>query len=75
MGKVNEGRNWYERGIKECGSTEGGVVLWISVARLEEKAGRVGKARSLLELGRLKNKGEPRLWLESARMERRVGGK
>ncbi|GMH51686.1 hypothetical protein TrRE_jg11345, partial [Triparma retinervis] len=72
-GREEEGRKWYERGIKECGGGEGGVILWIGVARLEERLGRIGKARSLLELGRLKNKGSDRLWLESARLERRIG--
>ncbi|GMI33913.1 hypothetical protein TrCOL_g13240 [Triparma columacea] len=72
-GREEDGRSWYERGIKECGGGPGGVILWIGVARLEERLGRIGKARSLLELGRLKNKGSDRLWLESARLERRIG--
>ena len=35
----------------------------------------VNKARSLLEVGRLKNVNAPRLWLEAVRLERRAGNR
>ena len=35
----------------------------------------VSKARSLLEVGRLKNVNAPRLWLEAVRLERRAGNR
>jgi len=49
------------------------VPLWRSAARLEEQAGATGKARALLEQGRLKNLASPELWLAAVRTEQRAG--
>jgi pre-mRNA-processing factor 6 len=75
-------RKLYQRGIEQCPND---IVLWTLASRLEERAYTfdtenatkpgVGatKARSLLELARLKNPGNPELWLETVRLERRAG--
>ena len=47
------------------------VPLWRSAARLEEKAGAVGKARAVLEQARLKNPKQDELWLAAVRTEQR----
>ncbi|GMH95881.1 hypothetical protein TrST_g3399 [Triparma strigata] len=68
---VSNARKWFQKGL--VASENKSVVLWILAARLEEGAGGAGssKARSLLELGRLKNRANEELWLESIRLERR----
>ena len=80
---LKRARDYYQRGIKSCPTS---ITLWILASRLEEKAlsyvngngngtgSGVGftKARSLLELARLKNKKNPELWLEAIRLERRA---
>jgi pre-mRNA-processing factor 6 len=81
---LDKARKFYQRGLQTCPNN---AVLWISACRLEERASTfdgngntdskagVGltKARSLLELARLKNPKTPELWLEAIRMERRAG--
>jgi pre-mRNA-processing factor 6 len=47
--------------------------LWILSSRVEEKAGQLIKARSLLEKARQRNPGVPELWLEAIRVENRAG--
>ena len=72
-------RKFYQRGLQSCPSDS--VTLWILASRLEEQAGEfdsslrggVTKARSLLELSRLKNPKNPELWVEAIRLERRAG--
>mmetsp|Transcript_20137 Transcript_20137/g.34277 ORF Transcript_20137/g.34277 Transcript_20137/m.34277 type:complete len:213 (-) Transcript_20137:33-671(-) len=49
--------------------------MWLCSARLEEESGLEGKARSILEVGRLKNTQAPRLWLEAVRLERRANNR
>lgn len=49
------------------------VPLWVSAARLEERAGNPAKARALLEQARLKNPKTPALWLAAVRAEMRGG--
>ena len=49
------------------------VPLWRSSARLEERAGAVGKARAILEQARLKNPHQDELWLAAVRTEQRSG--
>ena len=58
----------YNNGIRRC---MGSVPLWRSAARLEEKAGAVGKARAVLEQARLKNPKQDELWLAAVRTEQR----
>ena len=79
---LEKARKVYQAGLTECPNS---IVLWILASRLEEsahtflgnettKAGvGVTKARSLLELARLKNPKTPELWLEAVRLERRNG--
>ncbi len=50
----------------------GSIPLWRSSARLEEKAGAVGKARAILEQARLKNPHQDELWLAAVRTEQRA---
>ena len=72
-------RKFYQRGLQSCPNDS--VTLWILASRLEEQAGEfdsslrggVTKARSLLELSRLKNPKNPELWVEAIRLERRAG--
>ena len=80
---LDRARTFYQRGLQGCPND---AVLWILASRLEERAhtfdgnggsskagAGVTKARSLLELARLKNPKNPELWLEAVRMERRSG--
>lgn len=78
---LDRARKFYQRGLQDCPNN---AVLWILASKLEERAHTlvnddskagigVTKARSLLELARLKNPKTPELWLEAIRMERRAG--
>jgi PRP1 splicing factor, N-terminal. len=82
---LDRARFFFEKGLKNCPNS---FVLWILSSRLEERAPSllsnnnnnnsstgVGftKARSLLELARLKNPKCPELWIEAIRLERRAG--
>nr|CCA14044.1 hypothetical protein SORBIDRAFT_08g016670 [Albugo laibachii Nc14] len=65
-----EAKQKYRSGIQHCPKS---IRLWILSSRLEEKMTGVTKARSVLELARLKNPKNDMLWLESIRLEARVG--
>jgi pre-mRNA-processing factor 6 len=76
---LDRARKVYQEGIEQCPDN---VTLWILASQLEEqahtfadqdsKAGAgVTKARSLLELARLKVPKNDELWLEAVRLERR----
>ena len=82
---LERARKFYQRGLEHCPDS---TVLWILASRLEERASNFldaeqqqqqtaksgsTKARSLLELARLKNPKIPDLWLEAVRLERRSG--
>ncbi|WVQ82167.1 hypothetical protein IAT38_004295 [Cryptococcus sp. DSM 104549] len=60
----------YTQGCRACQKS---VPLWILSARLEEKGGRVIKARSVLERARLFNPKNDALWAESVKVEERAG--
>lgn len=49
--------------------------MWLLLSRLEERAGHLIKARSILEKARLRNKHSPELWLEAVRIENKAGMK
>ncbi|KAL3782295.1 hypothetical protein ACHAW5_010597 [Stephanodiscus triporus] len=76
---LDRARKFYQRGLQHCTYS---VVLWNLASQLEEQVAEYGagssnagvtKARSLLELARLKNAKNPELWLSSIRLERRAG--
>ncbi|KAI9239640.1 MAG: PRP1 splicing factor, N-terminal-domain-containing protein [Podila humilis] len=67
-GDNQKARENYVKALKSCPKS---VPLWILYARLEDKAGLLVKARSLLERGRILNPKTPELWLESVRIELR----
>lgn len=80
---LDKARRFFQKGLQNCPTS---VVLWILASQLEERAhtfdpvngsskasAGVTKARSLLELARLKNQKNPELWLEAIRLERRAG--
>ena len=76
---LDPARKFYQRGLQHCTDS---FVLWSLASRLEEQVAEYGagssnagvtKARSLLELARLKNAKNPALWLSSIRLERRAG--
>ena len=76
---LDRARKFYQRGLQHCTDS---VVLWSLASRLEEQVAEYGagssnagvtKARSLMELARLKNAKNPELWLSSIRLERRAG--
>jgi len=78
-GNLDRARKFYQRGLQNC---QNSVVLWCLASQLEERVAEYGagsanagvtKARSLLELARLKNAKNPELWLEAIRLERRAG--
>eukprot|EP00516_Mucochytrium_quahogii_P003871 CAMPEP_0203754038 /NCGR_PEP_ID=MMETSP0098-20131031/7700_1 /ASSEMBLY_ACC=CAM_ASM_000208 /TAXON_ID=96639 /ORGANISM=" , Strain NY0313808BC1" /LENGTH=862 /DNA_ID=CAMNT_0050644885 /DNA_START=361 /DNA_END=2946 /DNA_ORIENTATION=- len=54
------------KGLKACPQSE---TLWVLAAEFEAKTNGIVKARSVLELGRLKNKKSPMLWLASVELE------
>jgi pre-mRNA-processing factor 6 len=58
----------YREGVHNCPKS---VFLWYLSSRLEEKMNGVTKARSVLELARLKNPKNEFLWLEATRLESR----
>ncbi|DAZ94485.1 TPA: hypothetical protein N0F65_003419 [Lagenidium giganteum] len=61
-------KKMYRSGLQHCPKS---IPLWILSSRLEEKMTGVTKARSVLELARLKNGKSDQLWLEAARLEGR----
>lgn len=76
---LDRARKFYQLGLKYCTDS---FVLWSLASQLEEQVADYGagssnagvtKARSLLELARLKNPKNPELWLSSIRLERRAG--
>lgn len=79
---LEKARKFYQKGLQACSKD---ATLWILASRLEESAANFvsdnatvakmagTKARSLLELARLKNPNVPELWLESIRLEVRIG--
>merc|ERR1739845_254265 len=81
---LERARKFYKKGLQHCPDC---TVLWILASRLEERAPiydkritlkifyKFGftKARSFLELSRVKNPKNPELWLEAIRLERRAG--
>lgn len=70
LGDVVRARDYYQKGIKQCPSS---IALWRLVIRLEESARGANKARSMMELARLKMPLSEEIWLESVRLERRAG--
>lgn len=76
LGQIEEQRNendkakaYYAQGLKFNPES---VDLWINSALLEEKTGFIPRARSKLEMARIRNPRVPRLWLEASRFEMRA---
>ena len=69
-GDAVRARDYYQKGIKQCPTS---IPLWRLVIRLEESVRGVNKARSMMELARLKMPLSDEVWLESIRLERRAG--
>ncbi|KAB8346014.1 hypothetical protein FH972_023066 [Carpinus fangiana] len=65
-----QAREAYTTGTRVCPTS---VALWLLAARLEERAGLVVKARSVLDRARLAIPKSALLWTESVRLERRAG--
>ena len=61
-------KNYYQQGMKNCPDSTTLVVLTV---QLYETTQGVSKARSLIELARLKTPSNEHLWLETIRLERR----
>lgn len=61
-------KQMYREGVQKCPTS---VPLWLLSSRLEETMSGVTKARSVLELARLKNPKNEVLWLEATRLEAR----
>ncbi|KAH8098417.1 hypothetical protein JL720_1360 [Aureococcus anophagefferens] len=72
LGDVKAARDFYARGLRRCPKSS---ALWRAAAALEEAAIGATKARSILELARLKNGKTPDLWLAAVRLERRHGNR
>ena len=78
ISNLERARKFFKRGLENC---QNNATLWTLASRLEERAGDfdatlkggVTKARSLLELARLKNPRNPAIWVEAIRLERRAG--
>jgi pre-mRNA-processing factor 6 len=67
---VAAARKAYAAGLRQC---PGCVPLWQHAAALEERHAGVTKARSVLELARLKNRRSAALWVSAVRLEQRAG--
>ncbi|KAE9049630.1 hypothetical protein PR003_g3093 [Phytophthora rubi] len=61
-------KKMYREGVQHCPKS---IPLWTLASRLEEKMNGVTKARSVLEMARLKTPKNEVLWLEAARLEAR----
>ncbi|CAN0581570.1 unnamed protein product, partial [Laminaria digitata] len=70
LGLPERARSYYQRGLQVC---SGSIPLWRLAARLDERTLGVNKARSMLEVARLRNPKSEGLWLEAVRLERRAG--
>ena len=70
--RFDAARESLARAVKMCPDC---VPVWSGAAALEEKQGQGSKARSILEVARLKNTQAPMLWLEAVRLERRAGNR
>ncbi|KAI9913757.1 hypothetical protein PsorP6_006132 [Peronosclerospora sorghi] len=66
--KYEKAKKMYREGVQHCPKS---IPLWTLSSRLEEKTNGVTKARSVLEMARLKNPKNDLLWLEAARLEAR----
>lgn len=66
----DKARTYYQQGLRNC---PGSVHMWKLAAELEEIDVGANKARSMLELARLRNPKTPLLWLAAIRLERRTG--
>jgi pre-mRNA-processing factor 6 len=72
-GELNDqgrAREYYQKGLKMCPLS---VPLWKLIIKLEEKSKGCNKARSMMELARLKLPDNEELYLEAIRLERRAG--
>lgn len=63
-------KEYFSKGLQNCPES---IPLWILAVRLEEVSKGTNKARSTIEVARLKNPKDDALWLESIRLERRAG--
>ena len=63
-------RQAYQAGRSRCMHS---IPLWRAAATLEWRAGAGGRARALLEQGRLKNPANEHLWLAAVRTEQQMG--
>lgn len=70
LGLAERAREYYQRGLRAC---QGSIPLWRLASRLDERTLGVNKARSMLEVARLRNPKNEGLWLEAVRLERRAG--
>lgn len=70
LNKIPPAREAYNAGTKACPKS---IPLWLLLSRLEEKAGVLVRARSVLDRARLAVPKCPELWCESVRVERRAG--
>eukprot|EP00628_Pelagophyceae_sp_CCMP2097_P003699 CAMPEP_0184088358 /NCGR_PEP_ID=MMETSP0974-20121125/6184_1 /TAXON_ID=483370 /ORGANISM="non described non described, Strain CCMP2097" /LENGTH=1023 /DNA_ID=CAMNT_0026391069 /DNA_START=75 /DNA_END=3143 /DNA_ORIENTATION=+ len=68
--RIAAARDAYQRGLRRCPKS---VPLWRLAAALEGRAFGATKARSILELARLKNPKTPALWLAAIWLERSKG--
>jgi len=67
---IRRSREYFQRGLRHCPHS---IPLWKLAAQLEEHHATIPKARTILELARLKNAKHPELWLAAIRLERRAG--
>ena len=65
---VNRARAYYQEGLRRCPTS---IPLWQLAAALQEQLSAV-KARSMLELARMKNPKNELLWLQAIRLERSI---
>ncbi|CAM9708855.1 unnamed protein product [Chrysoparadoxa australica] len=67
---VSRARLYYQAGLRHCPSS---IPLWVLASALEESQGKGSKARSTLELARMRNPKSAELWLQAVRLEKREG--
>lgn len=70
-GHIEKAIEYYQNGIRACSEQSTTTPLIVSLMKLYEKVGNISKARSIIELYKLKQIKNEILWLENIRLERR----
>lgn len=67
---INQSLKIYEDGLNHCSDS---LELWLSAVDLLIVGQNWKKARAFLDLAHLKNKNQPELWMQTIKLEKKVG--